>query len=102
MHLKIKTDSSKMSPQVDTGLRILSSKWISLAAVVVVLSLSAFALPRTIENDLTGYSSYAELTTALQSLVKSHPQLARLESTGKTLEGRDILLVYPFKTGLLS
>ena len=93
MHLKHKPDSPRKSPQAGAGRRVISSKWISLASVVVVLCVSAFALPRTIESNLDGYSSYDELTASLKSLVKSHPNLARLESTGKTLEGRDIWMI---------
>ncbi|MEK7867144.1 MAG: M14 family metallopeptidase [Planctomycetota bacterium] len=36
------------------------------------------------------YFTYEEMTQALQEMAKGHPDLARLESIGKSLEGRDL------------
>jgi len=69
------------------------SIWISFSALAIVFLVSAFALPKPLEQDLSGYHTYDQLTAALQNLADSNPQLARLESTGKTLEGRDIWMM---------
>ncbi|HEX2916264.1 MAG TPA: M14 family metallopeptidase [Chloroflexia bacterium] len=47
------------------------------------------------------YLTYAEMTAALKSLAESYPDLARLESIGKSHEGRDLWLmtVTNFLTG---
>lgn len=47
------------------------------------------------------YYRYAELTDLLQACAKEHPDLVRLESIGKSHEGRDIwaLTVTDFSTG---
>ncbi len=36
------------------------------------------------------YFTYEEMTQALKDLAKAHPDLARVESVGKSLEGRDL------------
>ena len=44
-------------------------------------------------QDFSKYHTYDELTRALRLMVNEHRNIAKLESIGKTLEGRDILLV---------
>ena len=43
--------------------------------------------------DLTKYHNYQELAAALSAAAAAHPGLARLESIGKTSEGRDIWVI---------
>ena len=69
------------------------SQWIPYSALAIMFLVSAFAFPKSFENEVAGYHSYDQLTTTLKNLAKSHPQLARLESTGTTLEGRDIWMM---------
>ncbi len=44
-------------------------------------------------DPLPGYHNYDALTAALRSAVQGHSDIARMESIGKTLEGRDIWMV---------
>jgi len=39
------------------------------------------------------YSSYNDMTAALRRVVRANPELSRMETLGKTLEGRDVWLV---------
>ncbi len=57
------------------------------------LLLGAFAAPKHLSQDFSSYHSYDELTATLKALAKTNPTLARLQSTGKTLEGRDIWMM---------
>jgi hypothetical protein len=81
------SDSSDLRP----GARLLS--WIPLVSMSFLLLLGAFAAPKHIVQDFSEYHSYAELTASLKALAKANPTLARLQSTGKTLEGRDIWMM---------
>ena len=47
------------------------------------------------------YNDYAGITKFCQDMVKAHPDLVKLESMGKTFQGRDlwVLVVSDFKTG---
>jgi len=44
-------------------------------------------------QDFSKYHTYAELTGALRLMVNDHKNISKLESIGKTLEGRDIWMV---------
>ena len=44
-------------------------------------------------QDFSKYHTYDELTRALRLMINDHKNIAKLESIGKTLEGRDIWLV---------
>ncbi len=46
-----------------------------------------------------GYQNYNDLSQSLKNLVQAHKDLARLESIGKTAEGRDIWLLTIAKSG---
>lgn len=61
--------------------------------MILVFMVAAFASPKPIASDYSSYHTYDELTASLKALTKAHPTLARLESTGKTLEGRDIWML---------
>ncbi|HLL78587.1 MAG TPA: M14 family metallopeptidase [Ktedonobacteraceae bacterium] len=52
-------------------------------------------------NGVLSYYTYDVLTRILHELVNAHPRLARIESIGKSLEGRDLWLVTltNFETG---
>src|SRR5260370_13064431 len=45
------------------------------------------------EQGILSYYTYDVLTRILHELVETHPQLAQLESIGKSLEGRELWLV---------
>lgn len=45
------------------------------------------------DNGVLSFYTYDVLSKRLHELVKSHPQLAQIESIGKSLEGREIWLV---------
>ncbi len=45
------------------------------------------------QSPLPGYHSHDQMTLALRELVGAHPELARLNSAGTTLQGRDIWVV---------
>ncbi len=51
--------------------------------------------------DFSHYMTFEQMTQALQSLAEAYPQLARLESIGRSYEGRDLWLmtVTNFETG---
>ncbi len=61
--------------------------------VVLLLLIGAVAAGPAMAQDFTKYHSYAEMTSALQTMVNTHKSVARLESLGKTLGGRDIWAV---------
>ena len=61
------------------------------AIVVICLFLSfVTAAPA---QDFSKYHSYEEMTALLRDIVNQHRDIARLESIGKTAEGRDVWLV---------
>lgn len=93
MHPKRQPAEQNTSADGHVRDRRFNPTWIPISALIIVFFVSAFALPTPLRQDLTGYHSYDQLTTALQGLVRSYPQLARLESTGKTLEGRDVWMI---------
>ena len=62
---------------------------ISLAALCALV----FFASTGITQEFTKYHTYDELAGALRSMVNDHRNIARLESIGKTLEGRDIWMV---------
>ncbi|GCF07995.1 M14 family metallopeptidase [Dictyobacter arantiisoli] len=45
------------------------------------------------EHNILSYYTYHELTSSLHQIVQNHPQLAHIESLGKSFEGRDLWLV---------
>jgi hypothetical protein len=60
----------------------------------LVFLLGLLALPITLSaQTLQGYHTYEALTGQVNALVSSHPDLAKAESIGTTLEGREIWLV---------
>ncbi|PIV50115.1 MAG: peptidase M14, partial [Flavobacteriaceae bacterium CG02_land_8_20_14_3_00_34_13] len=54
-----------------------------------------------VEISWNRYNTYDGVTEILQKIVKAYPNLARLESIGKSVEGRDIwsIAISDFKTG---
>jgi hypothetical protein len=54
-----------------------------------------------LDIDLYHYHTFEELTAALKKLAAAYPKLARLESIGKSYEGRDlwVMTVTNFDTG---
>ncbi|MFC1553878.1 M14 family metallopeptidase [candidate division KSB1 bacterium] len=64
-----------------------------LKQFVLVLSLVLIFTAISAAQDFGKYHNYDEMTAALRSMVNSNSNIAKLESIGKTLEGRDIWLV---------
>jgi len=62
-------------------------------AVILSLVLLALAAPAARAQDAAKYHTYAELTSLLQAAVAANPTLARLDSIGRTVGGRDIWVV---------
>ncbi len=62
-------------------------------SVWLVLAGLAGAVGTAAAQDFTKYHNYEELTRAVRSLVEGHKNLARVESIGKTLGGRDVWAV---------
>jgi carboxypeptidase D len=46
-----------------------------------------------IAPDAAAYHTYATLTSALQQVVQDHPSIARLESAGKSVQGRELWIL---------
>jgi hypothetical protein len=63
------------------------------AAVLVTLSLGARFSAGQKNPEPAKYHPYAELATRLQAAVQAHPDLARIESAGRTFGGRDVWVV---------
>jgi murein tripeptide amidase MpaA len=62
----------------------------------IFLFLSLLFLPMTSaanSNPAEGYHNYSALTNALKQLASKNPQIAKLTSIGKTLNGRDIWMM---------
>ena len=64
---------------------------------VIAFSLVVAALlmytPAALSQDSSSYQNYEDLTSELQKLVNAHKDIAKMESIGKTLEGRDLWVV---------
>jgi hypothetical protein len=69
--------------------------WPALLAVAILLAPAQSAIgegaPRA--NDLGVYHTYDEMVSELQNLAAAHPEILRLQSIGRTYEGRDIWAV---------
>ena len=50
-------------------------------------------LPAVNAQDFAKYQNFDEMSRSLRSLVNAHKNIAKLESIGKTLEGRDLWMV---------
>ncbi len=71
-----------------TAGKYLDAGWIRIGMLAVVaLCLEPYPAGSA---DSAKYHNYADLTTTIKALVSAHPDLARVESVGKTIEGRDI------------
>ena len=93
MHLQRQLATQRTSADALVNKRRPTFTWIPISALVIVFLVSAFAIEQPLKQDVAEYHTYEQLTTALQNLTREYPQLARLESTGKTLEGRDIWMM---------
>jgi len=58
-----------------------------------VALLALFILSDLQAQDYTKYQNFKEMTNSIKSVVNSNKNIAKVESIGKTLEGRDIWLV---------
>jgi hypothetical protein len=68
---------------------------VKMRKIVGLIALLALAIGSHLgfAQDFGKYHNHAELAAILRSMVNSYQNLARLQSIGKTLEGRDIWLV---------
>ena len=76
----------------------MKSAIVTINIVVLMLLTTPILLPTTalsIENTnmVYEYYTYQKMTEVLQTLSSQHPDIMKLESLGKTFEGRDIWLV---------
>ena len=69
------------------------TKYYPVLALFVALFSFGFLMPDIQAQDFTKYQNFDEITNSIKSLVNSNKNIAKLESIGKTLEGRDIWLV---------
>jgi len=65
-------------------------EWPAAGILVLILCSWSIAAPAV---DFSKYHNYAELTAAIQSLVKEHPDIAKVVEVGKTRENRSIWAV---------
>ena len=91
MHMHPMRQSAK--PFTLAGDRAAYRRILILPALMLVLNVCALAPRAANAQDMAGYHSYDQMTAALKDLVRQNPEWARLESTGKTLEGRDIWML---------
>ena len=66
------------------------SKRTAFAWVLIMIAFGPMALGNGPVLSFDHFYNHAELTQALQMLAKDYPQLAKLESIGKSHEGRDL------------
>jgi len=69
----------------EEGMKFLSK---SLLAVLIFLLIASVPLKAA-----DGYHTYQEMTQAIKNLVAKNPQVAKLQSMGKTLQGRDLWVI---------
>lgn len=70
---------------------VLNPKLVPVIAVLITLMLAG--APVAHAQDLSSFPDYDEMTDALKDLVNANKDIAKLESIGKTLEGRDLWVV---------
>ncbi len=70
--------------------------FICLILTVALLPLNAMADDAEVNLRFNRYYDYEELAAALQELHEVFPKLTRLESAGKSFEGRDIWVITVF------
>jgi len=63
-----------------------------LALAMLVMGMLVFA-PAAFAQDFSSYQNYDDLTSGLKKLVSAHKDIAKMESIGQTLEGRDLWVV---------
>ena len=49
--------------------------------------------PAVVSQDFSSYHNYDDMTNELKSLVNANKSIAKIESIGKTIEGRDLWVV---------
>ncbi|MBN1350464.1 hypothetical protein JXJ21_13700 [candidate division KSB1 bacterium] len=64
-----------------------------IARLILAFLLFSFASGMALNPDFQQYHKFSELSRSLKQLVKEHPQLATMESIGKTAAGTDIWMV---------
>jgi hypothetical protein len=67
-------------------------KFCILISIILGLFISGLGAPK-LALDFTHYYRFEELTAALQQLAAAHPKLLKLESIGKSFQGRDLWAV---------
>jgi hypothetical protein len=73
---------------VRTAGTLVGTGWARVAALAAI---ALWLVPGSVgSTDFAKYHNYQDLSAALKALATAHPDLARLVSIGKTLEGRDL------------
>lgn len=70
---------------------VIKSKLVTMIAVTVIGML--IIAPDGLSQDFSSYQNYDDMTKELKSLVNANKSIAKIESIGKTLEGRDLWVV---------
>jgi len=63
-----------------------------ITITIVIMGMLVFA-PAVLSQDFSSHQNYDELTNELKRLVNANKDIAKIESIGKTLEGRDLWVV---------
>ena len=64
-----------------------------VTAILLVVAGLLIYTPAALSQDFSSYQNYDDLTKELKEMVNVHKDIAKMESIGKTLEGRDLWLV---------
>lgn len=70
---------------------VIKSKLIIMITIAIIGMLSH--APAVVSQDFSSYHNYDDLTKELKRLVNANKGIAKIESIGKTLEGRDLWVV---------
>lgn len=62
------------------------------ALAMLLMGMLIFS-PAVFAQDFSSYQNYDDLTSGIKKLVDTHKDIAKMESIGKTLEGRDLWVV---------
>jgi len=63
-----------------------------LVLAMLVMGMLVFT-PAVFAQDFSSYQNYDDLTSGLKKIVNAHKDIAKIESIGQTLEGRDLWVV---------
>ncbi len=61
--------------------------------ILIQICILSFTVSTVSAQDFSGYQNYENMTAALKQMVRSHSNIAGMESIGKTNDGRDIWVI---------